>query len=78
VLGKSETLNEGQTFAGNPLNYIAETHAALAITPADVHRAARRYLGAGRVVLSMIPAGKLELVSNPGRPFVNVTPSVVP
>jgi hypothetical protein len=48
------------------------------VTPADIHRVAQRYLTAGRVVLSMVPAGKLDMVSNPGRPFVNVTPSVVP
>ncbi len=78
VLGKSQRLNEGQTFAGDPLHYIAATRAALAVTPADVHRVARQYVGAGRVVLSMVPAGKLEMVSNPGRPFVNVTPSAVP
>jgi zinc protease len=78
VLGKAEMLNEGQTFSGDPLHYIDDTRAALAVTPADVHRVARRYLTAGRVVLSMVPAGKLDLVSNPGRPFVNVTPAAVP
>jgi zinc protease len=78
VLGKSQRLNEGQTFAGDPVHYVSETRAALAVTPADVHRVAQRYLTAGRVVLSMIPAGKLEMMSNPERPFVNVTPSAVP
>jgi zinc protease len=78
VQGKSERLNEGQTFAGDPLHYVAETQATLAVTPADVHRVAQRYLTAGRVVLSMVPAGKLDLVSNPSRPFVNVTPAAVP
>ena len=78
VLGKAERLNEGQTFAGDPLHYVAETRATLAVTPADVHRVAQQYLTAGRVVLSMVPAGKLDLVSNPSRPFVNVTPSAVP
>ena len=78
VLGKAERLNEGQTFAGDPLHYVAETRATLAVTPADVHRVAQQYLTAGRVVLSMVPAGKLDLVSNPSRPFVNVTPAAVP
>jgi zinc protease len=78
VLGKSETLNEGQTFSGDPLHYITETRATLVVTPADVHRVAKQYLGAGRVVLSMVPAGKTDLAARPDRPFVNVTPSVVP
>jgi zinc protease len=78
VLGKAEMLSEGQTFAGDPLHYIADTRATLAVTPADINRVAKRYLTSGRVVLSMVPAGKLDLASNPGRPFVNVTPAVVP
>ena len=78
VLGKSETLNEGQTFAGDPHRYIAETRAALAVTPADIHRVARQYFTPGRVVLSMVPAGRIDMASNPGRAFVNVTPAVVP
>jgi zinc protease len=78
VLGKAEMLNEGQTFTGDPLHYIADTRATLAVTPAEIHRVAQRYLTAGRVVLSMVPAGKLDMVSNPGRPFVNVTPAAVP
>jgi zinc protease len=78
VLGKSQRLNEGQTFAGDPLHYMTQTRAALAVTPADVHRVARQYLTSGRVVLSMIPAGQLAMMSNPGKPFVNVTPSAVP
>ena len=78
VLGKAETLNEGQTFAGDPHHYIAETRGALAVTAADIHRVTQRYFTAGRVVLSMVPAGKLDLVAKPDRPFVNVTPAVVP
>jgi hypothetical protein len=36
---------------------------------------ARQYLGAGRVVLSMVPAGKLDQVSRPSLPYTNVTPA---
>ena len=78
VLGKSETIAEGQTFFGDPLHYVTDTREMLAVTPEDVHRVARQYLTAGRVVLSMIPAGKLDMVSRPDRPFVNVTPSALP
>jgi zinc protease len=78
VLGKAETLSDGQTFFGDPLHYIAEARGDLAVTPADVHRVARRFLTAGRVVLSMVPAGKLDLISKPGLPYSNVTPTIVP
>jgi zinc protease len=78
VLGKAETLADGQTFFGDPIHYVTETRRELAVTPADVHAAARRYLGSGRVVLSMVPAGKLDLVSKPTLPYVNVTPTIVP
>ena len=78
VLGKAETLADGQTFFGDPLHYVAETRGELAVTPADVHAAARRFLGRGRIVLSMVPAGKLDLISKPTLPYVNVTPTIVP
>ena len=78
VLGKAETVADGQTFFGDPLHYVAETRGELAVTAADVHRVARRYLTRGRVVLSMVPAGKLDLISKPDLPYVNVTPTIVP
>jgi zinc protease len=78
VLGKSEAISQGQTFFGDPLHYITDARETLAVTPEDVHRVARMYLGRGRVVLSMVPAGKLDMVSRPDRPFVNVTPSALP
>ena len=46
---------------------------AEAVTPADVERVARQYLTPGRVVLSMVPAGHLDLVSKPSKPYANVT-----
>jgi hypothetical protein len=48
---------------------------ARSLSPADVERARKKYLGRGRVVVSLVPAGKLDLVSKPDRPFENVTPA---
>jgi zinc protease len=61
-------------FDGDPLSYRNDLVRAQAVTPADVQRVARQYLGTGRVVLSMVPAGKLDQVSRPNLPFTNVTP----
>jgi len=38
---------------------------------ADVQAAAVKYLTPNRVVLSLVPAGKLDLVSKPDRPYEN-------
>jgi zinc protease len=78
VLGKAETILDGQVFFGDPLHYLTDSRRTLAINAADVHRVARRYLTPERVVLSMVPAGKLDLVSKPNLPFVNVTSTVLP
>ncbi|HET7231384.1 MAG TPA: pitrilysin family protein [Longimicrobium sp.] len=72
---RAERLAEGQVFQGDPLFYRTEVAREQAVTAADVQRVARQYLGAGRVVLSMVPAGKLDQVSKPSLPFTNVTPA---
>jgi zinc protease len=75
VLDKAEELLDGQTFYGNPTNLVdAELPAIRAMTAADVHRVAQKYLAAPHLVLSMVPAGKLDLVANPQLPYTNVTP----
>jgi zinc protease len=71
---RADTLAHDEVFAGDPSSYAAQTNAALALTPADVQAAAQRYLTAGRVVMSLVPAGKLELISKPSLPYTNVTP----
>lgn len=71
---RGETLAEGQTFFGDPLHYLVELHDAEAVTPEDIQRVARQYLTTGRVVLSMVPAGKLELRANPSEPYTDATP----
>ncbi len=70
---KAETLAEGQTYYGDPSHYQVELREAQAVTPADVRRVAQQYLTSGRVVLSMVPAGKLDLVSKASAPYTNVT-----
>jgi hypothetical protein len=47
-----------------------------ALTAADVRRVARQYLARPHVVMSMIPAGKLDLISRPELPYTNVTSPV--
>lgn len=75
ALGKAEVLAEGQTFFNEPLHYVKETEEALAVTPTDVARVVREYLTSGRIVLSMVPTGKLDEVSKPSLPYTNVTPT---
>jgi zinc protease len=66
-LGKAEILNSGAAFHGDPA-YFKTAYAKLkAVTAADVQRVATKYLGAGRVVLSVVPAGKPDQASNPER-----------
>jgi zinc protease len=68
---RADTLAQGQSWAGNPVAYVRQQGSVLRLTPADVQAAAAKYLTANRVVLSMVPAGKLDLVSKPDRPYEN-------
>jgi zinc protease len=70
---RGDVMASGQTFFDDPLHYLTELREAQAITPADVYRVAQKYLTPSRVVLSMVPAGKLNQVSRPTEPFTNVT-----
>jgi len=72
---RADTLAHGEIFAGNPIVYAKQVAAARVLTPSDVQRAVGRQLTTGRVVMSMVPAGKLELISKPNLPFTNVTPA---
>jgi zinc protease len=58
-LGKAETLLEGQVFHGDPGHYAKRYAKLKAVTAADVKRVANTYLGVGRVILSVVPEGKL-------------------
>lgn len=76
ALGKAEVLAEGQTFFNDPLHYVKATEDALAVTPSDVARVVKQYLTSGRIVVSMVPTGKLDQISKPGLPYTNVTPAL--
>jgi zinc protease len=71
---RADAFAHDETFAGDPAASAKQVNAALGLTPAEVQQAARKYLTRGRVVMSLVPAGKLDLVSRPNLPFMNVTP----
>lgn len=71
---RADTLAHDEIFAGDPSAYARQAVAAQALTPSDIDRVIRKFLGSKRVVMSIVPAGKLELVSKPNVPFTNVTP----
>ena len=62
-LGKAEILTDGLVFHGDPARYKKDYAKLKAVTAADVKRVANKYLGAGRVVLSIVPLGKTDLAS---------------
>lgn len=71
---RADTLAHDQIFAGDPTAYATQAARAQQLTPAEVRRVARKYLTPSRVVMSLVPAGMLDLVSRPDLPYVNVTP----
>jgi len=71
---RADTLAHDQTFTGDPTAYAAQANAALGLNPAQARDAARKYLSRGRVVMSLVPAGRLDLISKPDAPYTNVTP----
>jgi len=71
---RADTLAHDETFAGDPASYATQANAALALTSADVQAAIHRYITPGRVVMSLVPTGKLDLISKPNLPYTNVTP----
>jgi zinc protease len=75
ALSRAGTLAEGQGYFNDPEHYVTELKEAQAVTAADVYRVAKQYLTRGSIVLSMVPAGKLDLASQPALPYVNVTPT---
>jgi zinc protease len=64
-LGKSFRLADGAGFHGDPGYFQTEYQKSLAVTPADVKSVANKYLTKGRVVLSVVPMGKLDQASKP-------------
>ena len=75
TFAKGEQLAQGETLDKNPLSFVDDLSKYAAVTPADVQRVAKRYLGQGRVVLSMVPSGKLDMIAKPELPYTNATPA---
>jgi zinc protease len=74
-LGKADILNSGLVFHGDAAHFKTDYAKLKAVTAADVKRVANKYLGAGRVVLSIVPLGKPEQASLPDKStIVTVAP----
>jgi zinc protease len=66
VLGKSDRLAEYNYFAGTP-DYIQQDAARYdRVTAADVQRVAAQYLTKPKVVLTVVPQGKTDLMVTGG------------
>lgn len=62
VLGKAEVLNSYNYFVGNP-DYVQQDAARYArVTAADVQRVAKIYLGRPKIVLTVVPEGKKDMM----------------
>ena len=67
--GKANRLNEYYFYTGNPDYFEEDLSRYGALAPDDVSAAAFRFLGMGRVVLSVVPEGRKELaVPTPEKP----------
>jgi zinc protease len=64
-LGKAMRLSDGAGFHGDAGYYKTEYSKGQSVTAADVKRVANKYLTKGRVVLSIVPVGKLDQASKP-------------
>lgn len=72
---RADTLAHDEVYAGDPSAYAKQANAARRLTAADVERARKRFLAGPKLVISIVPAGKLNLASKPELPYVNATPA---
>lgn len=70
---RADVLATGEQFTRDPVDYARQVAARARVKPADVLRVAARYLNAPRMVMSMVPMGKLDEISKPDAPYVDVT-----
>jgi zinc protease len=70
---KAYYLGEGLINMKNPTAQFDRLGETQRLTLADVQAAARKYFTADRVVMSVIPSGKLELRSKPELPYTNAS-----
>jgi zinc protease len=62
VLGKAEVLNSYNYFVGNP-DFVQQDAARYErVTTADVQRVAKTYLGRPKIILTVVPEGKREMM----------------
>ena len=66
-LGKAMRLADGAGFHGDPGYFRTEYSKRQAVTADDVKRVANKYLTKGRIVLSIVPMGKLDLAAKPAK-----------
>jgi hypothetical protein len=59
-------LSDGAGFHGDAGYFRTEYAKGKSVTAADVKRVANKYLTKGRVVLSIVPTGKVEDAAKPG------------
>jgi len=64
-LGKAMQLSDGAGYFGDPGYFKTMFRKSQAVTAADVKRVANTYLTPGRIVLSVVPTGKLDQASKP-------------
>ncbi|MGH8636711.1 MAG: M16 family metallopeptidase [Burkholderiales bacterium] len=64
-LGKAFRLTDGAGYQGDPGAFQEEYKKVLSVTADDIKRVANRYLTSGRVVLSVVPTGKLGEAARP-------------
>jgi zinc protease len=64
-LGKSFRLADGAGYQGDPAAFHNDYRKTLTVSAEDVKRVANQYLTKGRVVLSVVPAGKLAEAAMP-------------
>jgi zinc protease len=69
---KANNLGDATINMKRPLGIYELTERALLVTPAQVQAAARKYLTSDRVIVSIIPVGKFDLITRPDLPYVNV------
>ncbi len=62
-MGKADILNDGLVFHGDAAQFKRNYAKLKSVTAANVKRVANKYLGAARVVLSVVPLGKPEQAS---------------
>jgi zinc protease len=63
--GRSMRLADGLGYENDAGAFQTEYQKMLAVTAADVKRVANKYLTKGRVVLSVVPIGKIEMAAKP-------------